>query len=189
MKYKIEDTVDATGASVTIWHSDYMSQNKEVGVLFYNAMSFLLSKGWAMSPYQTTMNSHKVIWVENTDGVPMGGVVYEYHPNNKQGFIVIIFTDDKFRGRHIYTLVQRALENEIIRLGGTSIASMAHKDNEPRLKAGAREGMLPEYYRLYKDLTPEIQDRQAEMMAATGKKWEQLNKEFWNGNTNPIYKS
>lgn len=188
MKYKIADTVDAQGEYVSLWHSDYVSQNKQVGALYYDAMAFLLRNGWAMSPYQTTANSHKVIWAENKDGTPMGGVVYEYHQNNKQGFIVIIFTDDQFRGRHIYSLLQRAFENEIIRLGGTSIASMAHKDNVVRLKAGAREGMLPEYHRLYKDLTPVLEDRKVEMSLATGKTWEQLSKEQWNGNTNPNFK-
>jgi hypothetical protein len=79
------------------------------------------------------------------------------------------------------------LENEVIRLGGTSIASMAHKDNESRLKAGAREGMLPEYYRLYKDLTPVIDDRKQEIMDSTGKTWDQLSKENWNPILNPNY--
>lgn len=187
MRIKLEETVDATGASVTIWHSDYISQNKEVGALYFDAMSFLLKKDWAMSPYQVATNAHKVIWAENAEGTAMGGVVYEYHPNNKQGFIVIIFTADEFRGRHIYSLLQRALENEIIRLGGTSIASQAHVDNEPRLKAGRREGMLPEYVRLKKDLTPVLRERKEEMCRRHNKTWEQLNGERWNGNVNPFY--
>jgi hypothetical protein len=188
MKYKIADTQDAKGEYVSLWHSDYLAQNKEVGVLYYDAISFLLKQGWAMSPYQVTTNAHKVIWAENSEGVVMGGVVYEYHITNRQGWIVVIFTDDKFRGRHVYSLLQRALENEIIRLGGTSIASQAHIDNEPRLIAGRREGMLPEYVRLKKDLTPVLEDRKVEMTLATGKTWDQLSKEQWNGNTNPNFK-
>jgi hypothetical protein len=187
MKYKIEDTVDAKGDAVTLWHGDYISQYKHVGALYYDAIAFLLRKGWAMSPYQTTMNNHKVIWAENADGEAMGGVVYEYHPNNKQGFIVIIFTADQFRGRHIYSLLQKALENEIIRLGGTSIASQAHVDNEARLIAGRREGMLPEYHRLYKDLTPVLDERKAEMAKRFNKPVDEVIQERWHGNVNPLW--
>jgi hypothetical protein len=185
MKFKITDTVDALGEPVVVWHSDFLSQQKQVGALAYDALSFLLKNNWAMAPYQLIQNSHKVIWAENTAGEPMGGVIYEYHNATKQGFIVIIFTDEKFRGRRIYSILQRALENEIIRLGGTSIASQAHKDNVARLKAGEREGMLPEYYRLYKDLTTVVEDRKQEMIQSTGKTWAELDKERWNTSTMP----
>lgn len=182
MKYKIKDTTDATGANVSLWHSDILAQNKDVCGLYMDAMSFLVKKRWAMSPFHLVTNSHKVIWVENEAGTPMGGVVYEYHPTNFQGYIVLIFVDDNFRGRHLYTLLQTALEDEVIRLGGTSIASMAHKDNVARLRAGEREGMLPEYHRLYKDLTPTLEERKAQLQKSTGKPWDQLNKDRWNNN-------
>jgi hypothetical protein len=51
MKFKITETVDALGEAVVVWHSDYVSQQKEVGAMSYDAFSFLLKRGWAMSPY------------------------------------------------------------------------------------------------------------------------------------------
>jgi len=124
--------------------------------------------------------NHKVIWAENNQSQIMGGVVYEYHPANLQGWIVFIFVADEFSGRNIYGLLQRALEDETIKLGGTSIASQCHKDHTIRLKAGAREGMHPQYIRLYKDLSAEIEDRKKNMIITSGKEWNVLSKETWN---------
>jgi len=182
MKYKIEDTTDNTGENISLWHSDCFVQEKAVAALYNKSITFLQEKGWVMNPFHFINNNHKVIWAENNKGEVMGGVVYEYHKANRQGFFVLIFTDDKFRGRHIYTLLQRAVEDETIKLGGTSIASMAHKDNTPRLKAGEREGMLPQYLRLYKDLTPELEKRKVKISLKSKTPWENLSKEKWNHN-------
>jgi len=179
MKYKIEDTKDNTGVTVSLWHSDCFVQEKTVTALYNRSITFLQEKGWVMNPFHFINNNHKVIWAENELGEVMGGVVYEYHKSNCQGVFVLIFTDDKFRGRHIYSLLQKAIEDETIKLGGTSIASMAHKDNIPRLKAGEREGMLPQYLRLYKDLTPELEKRKAYMQAKLKREWKNINKERW----------
>jgi hypothetical protein len=179
MKYKIEETTDNTGEKVSLWHSDCFVQEKAVATLYNKSITFLQEKGWVMNPFHFINNNHKVIWVENEQKEVMGGVVYEYHKSNRQGFFVLIFTDDRFRGRHIYTLLQKAVEDETIKLGGTSIASMAHKDNIPRLKAGEREGMLPQYLRLYKDLTPELEKRKSYMQVKLKKEWKDINKEKW----------
>jgi hypothetical protein len=56
---------------------------------------------------------------------------------------------------------------------------MAHKDNAARLKAGAREGMLPQYLRLYKDLTPGLDQRKQQLAEKTGKPWKEINLEKW----------
>ena len=180
MKYKIEDTQDNTGATVSLWHSDCFVQEKTVATLYNKSITFLQEKGWVMNPFHFIDNDHHVIWAENERGEVMGGVVYEYHKANRQGFFVLIFTDDKFRGRHIYSLLQKTVEDETVKLGGTSIASMAHKDNIPRLKAGEREGMMPQYLRLYKDLTPELAKRKAHLSFKSKKPWDEISKERWN---------
>lgn len=179
MKYLLEDTVDGRGDPVKVWHSDYVGQNLEVTAMYFRATTYLIDKGWAMSPFSLVANSHKVIWVEAADGTPMGGVIYEYHTHNKQGWIVLIFTDEVFKGRRVYSILQRNLENVTIQAGGTSIASLAHKDNEARLKAGAREGMNPQFIRLYKDLTSELDDRKNAISKARNKPWSELNHEKW----------
>lgn len=180
MKILIENTQDATGEQVKVWHSDYVGQNLAVSAMYLRATQFLVDRGWAMAPFNLVSNAHKVIWVERLDGTPMGGVIYEFHPQNKQGWIVLIFTDEQFRGRRIYSILQRNLENITILNGGTSIASLAHKDNESRLKAGEREGMTPQFLRLYKDLTPGLEQRKLDLAASRGKKWEDINAEKWN---------
>lgn len=149
---KLYDAQDATGETLEVYHSDILTAHPHVGALYLRSYAFILEKGWAVSLLPVYQTHYRVIWAEK-DGVCYGGVVYEYHAGIKQGWIVLIFTDDRFRGRHVYSIIQKALEEEVLKLGGTNIASMSHKDNEARLKAGSREGMLPQFYRLYKDLT------------------------------------
>jgi len=180
MKVVLANTQDATGAPVTVWHSDHIGQNLAVSAMYLRATQYLVDKGWAMAPFNLVNNNHKVIWVETADGIPMGGVIYEFHAHNKQGWIVLIFTDEQFRGRRVYSILQKYLEEVTIQNGGTSIASLAHKDNASRLKAGAREGMHPQFLRLYKDLTPELADRKKEISMTRGKPWEEINAEKWN---------
>ncbi len=179
MKLLLEETFDGKGDPVKVWHSDYVGQNSGVSAMYLRATSFLVDKGWAMAPFNLVNNAHKVIWVESADGTPMGGVIYEYHAHNKQGWIVLIFTDEQFRGRRVYSILQRNLEDVTIQSGGTSIASLAHKDNASRLKAGTREGMNPQFLRLYKDLTPELVERKTAMAKAKNKPWSELNNEKW----------
>jgi hypothetical protein len=179
MKYKIKDSIDGSGENVTVWHTDCVAQEHAVVAMYFRGMTYLLERGWSQMPFIVNPK-HKAIWVENSDGVPMGGVVYEYHVANKQGWIHLIFTDKEYRGRHIYTIVQKALEVETIKLGGTSIGSMSHVDNVARLKAGAREGMLPQFHRLYKDLTPELESVKQEMSDKLRKPWSAITKERWN---------
>jgi hypothetical protein len=179
MKLLLEDTVDGRGDPVKVWHSDHVGQNLAVSAMYLRATAFLVDRGWAMAPFNLVANTHKVIWVEAADGTPMGGVIYEYHAPNKQGWIVLIFTDEQFRGRRVYSILQRNLENLTIQNGGTSIASLAHKDNASRLKAGSREGMEPQFLRLYKDLTPELEERKDQLVQQKGKPWNELNNEKW----------
>jgi GNAT superfamily N-acetyltransferase len=183
MKYKLGTAIDKTGETVTMWHSDYLSQQREVGALVMEALQYLLERKWGRAPFGAFNNNHNVIWAENSEGKPMAGVVYEYHQFVKQGFIMIIFTSESYRGRGLYSIVQRFFEDEIIKNGGTSIASEAHVANEVRLRAGAKEGMLPEYHRLYKDLTPVLAERKKQMEKESNKSWEQLNREQWNAQT------
>jgi hypothetical protein len=182
MKYKIQDTVDALGKPISLWHTDILGQEKAVCLMYLRGLTFMLEKGWTNAPLEMASNSHKAIWIENESGVHMGCVVYEYQAHNKQGWINLIFTEEKFRGRHnIYGILQKALEKEIIKLGGTSIASMTHKDNKSRLRAGAREGMEPQLIRLYKDLTPDLEKVKKELSDESRKPWSAISKERWNG--------
>jgi hypothetical protein len=67
-----------------------------------------------------------------------------------------------------------------IKLGGTSIASMTHKDNRSRIRSGAREGMEPQFIRLYKDLTPDLDKIKQELSDESRKPWSAITKERWN---------
>jgi GNAT superfamily N-acetyltransferase len=174
MKYKFKALVDASGAPVSLWHGDRVGQEPGVCAAYMRATAYLLDRGMGMAPFNLVTNNHSVIWAEDENGKVMGGVIYEYHSHNKQGYIVLIFVEEEFKGRRIYSLLQQGLEDEVVRLGATSIASMAHVANEARLKAGEREGMFPQYIRLYKDLGPTLEDIKARLEIERGKPWKEL---------------
>ena len=181
MKYKIQDTVDALDKPISIWHTDTLGQEKALCAMYLRGLTFMLERNWTNAPLAMASNNHKAIWIENEEGIPMGVVVYEYQGHNKQGWINLVFTEDKFRGRHgVYGILQRALEKETIKLGGTSIASMTHKDNRSRIRSGAREGMEPQFIRLYKDLTPDLENIKQELSDESRKPWSAITKERWN---------
>jgi hypothetical protein len=179
MKYKFRITTDATGEPVSLWHGDRVGQETGVCAAYMRATAYLLDRGMGMAPFGLITNNHNVIWAEDSTGKVMGAVVYEYHSTNKQGYIVLIFVEEEFKGRRIYSLLQQGLEDEVVRNGATSIASMAHVDNEARLKAGEREGMFPQFVRLYKDLTPSLEDIKARLETERGKPWKELSNEKW----------
>lgn len=179
MKYKLKPQLDATGAPVSLWHGDRIGQETGVCAAYMRATAYLLDRGMGMAPFSLVTNNHSVIWAEDENKKVMGGVIYEYHPHNRQGYIVLIFVEEEFKGRRIYSLLQQGLEDEVVRLGATSIASMAHVDNEARLKAGEREGMFPQYVRLYKDLTPTLESIKARLEIDRNRPWKELQIERW----------
>lgn len=174
MKYKFKELVDANGTPVSLWHGDRVGQEHGICAAYMRATAYLMDRGMGMAPFSLVTNNHSVIWAEDDSGKVMGAVIYEYHPHNKQGYIVLIFVEEEFKGRRIYSLLQQGLEDEVARLGGTSIASMAHVDNEARLKAGEREGMFPQFVRLYKDLTPTLEDIKARLEIERNRPWKDL---------------
>jgi hypothetical protein len=179
MRIKGRVKQDAKGMDVQIWHTDTIGQEPLLTASYYRATLFLLEKGWGMTPYELASSSHRAIFLTTTTEPEefLGGVIWEYHSYNKQAMIVLIWTEDKWRGRHLYTLLQHELERESVICGGTSIASMAHADNEPRLKAGAREGMFPQFHRLYKDLSPDLFERKKQIAEEAGKPWREINRD------------
>lgn len=180
MKYKIQDTVDALGKPISIWHTDCVGHEIPVCAIGLKGLTFMAERGWTNAPFEMIDNSNKAIWIENEDNVVMGAVFYEYLYYNKQGWINLIVTDEKFRGRHnVYGILQRVLEKEVVKLGGTSIASMTHKDNRSRIRSGAREGMEPQFLRLYKDLSPDVDTIKQTITKETKQPWHNISKERW----------
>ena len=153
---QLPDGMDSSGKTYKVFSSDHAVAHDKAMSLYFKAFAYLLDRGWAISTVYAVKPELRAIWLEDDDGNCVAGVVWEWLSSIKQGFIMLIFTDDNHRGKHLYSVVQNALEDETIRLGGNSIASTAHKDNTPRLTAGERDGMLPQFHRLYKDLTPKI---------------------------------
>lgn len=159
--HKLYDAQDAIGETYSVFASDHAVAHDHFMSLYFKNFAYLLDKGWAISSVLAVKPEYRAVWVEDKNGKCVGGVMWEWLSSIKQGFIILIFTDEELRGRRIYSIVQKGLEDETIRIGGTSIASTAHIDNASRLKAGERDGMLPQFHRLYKDLTPIIIQRKA----------------------------
>ena len=98
----------------------------------------------------TFSNKNRIVWVEINQTIA-GGICYEFQ-ETKVGWIILSFTDPNFRGQGINELCHYIMEEDIKRLGGKKILSLVHIDNISRQKSAKKVGLIPEYYRMNKDL-------------------------------------
>lgn len=157
---QLPDGVDSTGKKYKVFSSDHACAHDPVMSLYFKNFAYLLDRGWAISTVYAVKQEYKAIWLEDDTGKCVGGVVWEWLSSIKQSFIILSFVDDAYRGKRLFNVIERALEDETIRLGGTNVAGNVHVDNISRLKAGERTGWTTQFRRLYKDLTPRINAQQ-----------------------------
>lgn len=153
---QLPDGVDSSGKTYKVFSSDHAVAHDKAMSLYFKAFAYLLDRGWAISTVYAVKNEYRLIWLEDADGNCVGGVVWEWLSSIKQSFIILSFVDEAYKGRRLFNVIENALEDETIRLGGTNVAGNVHVDNISRLKAGERTGWVTQFRRLYKDLTPKI---------------------------------
>jgi RimJ/RimL family protein N-acetyltransferase len=145
----VKKTVDSRGEELVLYASHKMGQCPAMS-LFLKTYAEIIDKGFAY-PNITWTNTDRVIWAQK-DSKIVGGISYQYTPDNKMGWIVLSFVDPEQRGRGIYQTMHDVLEKDIIASGGDRISSLVHVDNESRLASAKKVGMVPEFYRMLKKL-------------------------------------
>lgn len=147
---KVKDTLDKNGEHVEIWHNASIAGTPALS-LFLKVYAEIVDNGFAI-PVFLFNNEDRVVWAQRPDGKILGGISYEYQKEKRSGWLVLSFTDPAERGKGINQLCHDAYEDDCKKLGATCLESMVHVDNTQRIKSAAKVGMVPKYYRMYKQL-------------------------------------
>lgn len=147
---KIEDTVDTLGNPIEIWYSDSI-QYTPVVATFLRVWAELVDKGWSLATFAFKI-TNRVVWAQDSTGKVLGGIAYDYWPEQKMGWLVLSFTEPDFRGRGLNKLCHKHYEFDCKRAGAVMLGSLVEVNNESRIKSAAKVGMLPKFYRMHKDI-------------------------------------
>ena len=141
--------VDNQDNALNIWMQDNLNMCPALS-LFLKVYAETIDEGFSNSVPFYGDNS-RMVWAES-DGVIVGGICYEYKPSLRMGWIVLSFTDNKYRGRGINQILHEYMEKDIKKLGGYRVCSYVSINNEKRLRAAEKVGLKPQFYRMQKIL-------------------------------------
>lgn len=146
---KLATKQDSHGKVLEVFFQDSLTGCPAMS-MFLKTYAELIDRGWA-HPNMTWSNKCRMIWAEHQEQV-VGGICYEYASDTRLGWIILSFVDPAWRGRRINELLQTAIEEDLRRSGADRLGSLVHVDNQPRQKAAARTGLVPQFYRMNKTL-------------------------------------
>ena len=149
-KKKIDNIKDKLGNPIEIWQSDGM-QYTPVLPTFLRCHAEIIEKNFSLETFKFKL-SNKVVWIQDRAGNVMAGISYEFFQDNKVGWIVLSFTEPKYRGRGLNQICHNYFESECKKAGMVYISSQVSIDNQSRIKSAAKVGLVPKWYRMYKPL-------------------------------------
>lgn len=149
----IGNVTDSLGKVLSVWDSEQIGGTRAFA-LFLSTYSEIARKGFS-TPYagwdQSNGNKIGVIYLyDDENHAVAGGIAYEYRPVQREGWIILSFTEPSYRGRRINQILHQHFEANIRLRGGNKIGSHVHVNNEARLRSALRAGMKFEYYRMSK---------------------------------------
>jgi hypothetical protein len=147
---KLSTTVDKLGTPIEIWQSSSI-QHTPCVPLILKVYQELLDKAWVPSviPFRP---SQQVVWLQDTGGKVLAGIVYEYQSDFLNGYLVLSFTDPDYRGRGLNEICHHCYEINCKKQGAVTLSSFVHVDNIARIKSAEKVGMLPKFYKMQKDI-------------------------------------
>lgn len=141
---------DNQGNALNIYMQDNLNMCPALS-LFLKVYAETIDTGFSNSvPFYG--DKQRMVWAESESGEVMGGICYEYRQPVRMGWIVLSFTDPKYRGRGINEILHKYMENDIRELGGYRVCSYVSINNKSRLKAAEKVGLKPQFYRMNKNL-------------------------------------
>lgn len=143
-------TLDILPNNIEIFQSDVIVGTPPLLLMFECYME-LLNKNWTTSGVPFKNTSH-VIWIENSDKQVMGGICYEYLLDRQEGWIILSFTNPKFRGQGINKLAHEYFERECLSKNMIFIGSIVSTENHQRIQSAKKVGLEPLFYRMIKRL-------------------------------------
>jgi len=149
-KKKLEDTKDKLGNPIEIWQSDTLQYTPTVPT-FLKVYAELIEKNYALESFSFKI-TNKVVWIQDSAGNVMAGIAYDFYQDTKVGWIVLSFTEPKYRGRGLNQICHNYFESECKKAGMVYLSSLVSVDNQSRIKSAAKVGLVPKWYRMYKPL-------------------------------------
>jgi RimJ/RimL family protein N-acetyltransferase len=141
---------DKTGVDVEIKYCPLIG-GTPVMTFFLSQFVKLLESGHT-HPHIPGNNRGKAIYA-TIDGQIVGHIVFEILDDySKTTWITLSAVDANFRGRGIYDMMHKQLEEYMPKLGSRKISSFVHVDNTARQASCQKVGMKPVYYRMEKDI-------------------------------------
>jgi GNAT superfamily N-acetyltransferase len=147
---KIKDITGFNGDTLELWSSVHLSHTP-CFALFIRTIAELAEKK-LIAPTINFKNNNRVVWVQNSSGKVLGGIAYEFRPETLTGWLVLSFTDPEYRGQGINKICHSYYESDCKALGAVELASIVNIKNEARIKSAQKVGMVPEYFKMSKQI-------------------------------------
>lgn len=119
---------------------------------FMRNYAALIEEGFAR-PYTAHNGKAKVLYERDVGSdVVKGGIVYTVNQDTDTAWIVFSFVEPEFRRQGVYTRLHARLEHLLREQKIGTLASHVHVRNLVRQASCEKVGMVPEFYRMNKQL-------------------------------------
>lgn len=148
-----KDSITLDNIELEIWYdSDF--KNSKTTLLFLKTFVELMEKGWTplSLDWCSAVDKCKVFYCETKEKQVISAIVCFYTENNRQGWVLLSFTDPLWRKKGLNKILFSYVERYMKSKGAKSIAVSVHKENMPRLIASQKNGLEMKYVRLIKDI-------------------------------------
>ena len=148
-----KDSITLDNIELEIWYdSDF--KNSKTTLLFLKTFVELMEKGWTplSLDWCSAVDKCKVFYCETKEKQVISAIVCFYTENNRQGWVLLSFTDPLWRKKGLNKILFPYVERYMKSKGAKSISGNAHVGNTPRIKASRENGMELCYVKMIKEI-------------------------------------
>lgn len=148
MKF-LQEALTEDGTLVDVWIANTLNSTPVFSMVL-SSFAELIDKKWAMSSAdifkfgEEERNPTKVIWAQDKNGTPLGGIYYRLNNDLNCLEMLLSFTGAEFRGKGVNHVCYQSLENDCKKEGFSDIIGAIHVDNKSSLRASIEKiGLKP----------------------------------------------
>lgn len=153
MQKHLATETDKLGNTVEVYQCDSITEVPELYTFFLRQMADLIDNKMAY-PMISWEDTDGAVYMMQDDKI-LGQIVYSLGgPGKRPGVIWITLSavDPECRGRGVYTILHKHLEQVGRENGCTTLSSLVHKRNSVRLKTAEKVGMVAAFNYMIKIL-------------------------------------
>lgn len=147
----IADEVDKLGKPIKIFYSDKLAFTPSYKLVLSTHLE-LVEKGLSPQMFDQLNDFTNVVWAEDSHANVLGGIAFTLRTELNLGYIVLSFTDPKFRRRGINLICRIHVEQIVKEHGFFGITSFVHLDNKELLLSAEKNNFKPYGYYMFKKL-------------------------------------